>query len=55
MIRLLIIFICAISFFQPSSAEKIIVFEFSEKELSELKVRKLRGAVSKTVYTLGSN
>ena len=55
MIRLLIIFICAISFFQPSSAEKIIVFEFSEKELSELKVRKVRGAVSKTVYTLGSN
>ena len=55
MIRLLIIFICAICFFQPSSAEKIIVFEFSEKELSELKVRKVRGADSKTVYTLGSN
>ena len=55
MIRLLIIFICAICFFQSSSAEKIIVFEFSEKELSELKVRKVRGADSKTVYTLGSN
>ena len=55
MIRLLIIFICVICFFQPSSAEKIIVFEFSEKELSELKVRKVRGADSKTVYTLGSN
>jgi hypothetical protein len=55
MIRLLIIFICTICIFQPSSAEKIIVFEFSEKELSELKVRKVRGADSKTVYTLGSN
>ena len=55
MIRLLIIFICAICFFQSSSAEKIIVFEFSKKELSELKVRKVRGADSKTVYTLGSN
>ena len=55
MIRLLIIFICAICFFQPSYAEKIIVFEFSEKELSKLKVRKVRGADSKTIYTLGSN
>ena len=55
MIRLLIIFICTICYFQSSSAEKIILFEFSKKELSELKVRKVRGADSKTVYTLGSN
>ena len=55
MIRLLIIFICTICYFQSSSAEKIIVFEFSKKELSELKIRKVRGADSKTNYTLGSN
>ena len=36
-------------------AESVKVFEFSEKELSELKVRKVRGADNKTVYTAGSN
>jgi len=36
-------------------AENIKVFEFTEKELSELKVRKVRGADNKTIYTLGSN
>ena len=36
-------------------AESIKVFEFSEKELSELKVRKVRGADNKTVYSAGSN
>tara|TARA_Y100000768_G_scaffold96432_1_gene70176 strand:- start:1682 stop:2332 length:651 start_codon:yes stop_codon:yes gene_type:complete len=35
--------------------ENIKVFEFSEKELSELKVRKVRGADNKTIYTVGSN
>ena len=46
---------CTLFFFQFSYAEKIIVFEFTKKELSKLKVRKVRGAESKTVYTLGSN
>ena len=55
MTRLAISFICIIFFFQPSYAEQIKVFEFTEKELSELKVRKVRGADSKTIYTLGSN
>ena len=36
-------------------AENIKVFEFTEKELSELKVRKVRGADNKTVYTIGYN
>ena len=36
-------------------AENIKVFEFTEKELSELKIRKVRGADNKTVYTAGSN
>ena len=55
MTRLAISFICIIFFFQPSYAEQIKVFEFTKKELSELKVRKVRGADSKTIYTLGSN
>ena len=53
--RLVILFICVILFFQPLFAEQIKVFEFTEKELSELKVRKVRGADSNTIYTLGSN
>ena len=48
-------FISIIFFFQLSYAEQIKVFEFTEKEFSELKVRKVRGADSKTIYTLGSN
>ena len=36
-------------------AEKINLFEFTEKELSQLKVRKVRGADEKTEYTLGNN
>ena len=36
-------------------AEKIKVFEFTKNELSELKVRKVRGADNKTVYSVGSN
>ena len=55
MTRLVISIICIIFFFQPSYAEQIKVFEFTEKELSELKVKKVRGADNKTIYTLGSN
>ena len=36
-------------------AENIKVFEFTEKELSELKVRKVRGADNKTDYSVGYN
>ena len=36
-------------------AEDIKVFEFTDKELSELTVRKVRGADNKTTYTVGSN
>ncbi len=36
-------------------AENVKVFEFTEKELSELTVRKVRGADNKTVYSAGSN
>ena len=47
-----ILFLLSISI---SYAENINVFEFTEKELLELKVRKVRGADNKTIYTLGSN
>ena len=38
-----------------STAEIVNVFEFTEKELSELKVRNVRGADEKTLYSLGEN
>ena len=38
-----------------STASEIKVFEFTEVELSELKVRKVRGAENKTNYSIGSN
>ena len=36
-------------------ADKVTVFEFSEKELAELEVRKVRGADNKTIYSVESN
>ena len=47
------IFILFISSY--SYSKEVKVFEFTEKELSELQVRKVRGADNKTIYTLGSN
>ena len=38
-----------------SKAETIKVFEFTNLELSKLKVRKIRGADNKTNYSVGSN
>jgi len=38
-----------------AKAEQISVFEFTEIELSNLEVRKVRGANNKTIYTIGSN
>ena len=38
-----------------SIAEDIKIFEFTEKELIELEVRKVRGAKNKTIYSVGSN
>ena len=44
-------------FFTPNFvlADLVKVFDFSEKELSELEVRKVRGANNKTVYSVESN
>ena len=46
-----------ISFFliNISNAENIYVFDFTDKELKSLEVRKVRGADNKTNYSLGSN
>ena len=38
-----------------SHANGIKIFEFTETELSQLEVRKVRGADNKTLYTIGSN
>ena len=37
------------------NAEEKIVFNFTENELNELEVRKVRGAKAKTLYTIGVN
>ena len=49
------IFIIWLTFFALGSTNEIKVFEFTEIELSELEVRKVRGADNKTIYTVGSN
>ncbi len=36
-------------------ADEVKVFDFTENELSELEVRKVRGADNKTLYFVGSN
>ncbi len=36
-------------------ADEVKVFDFTETELTELKVRKVRGADNKTVYSIGTN
>ena len=52
LIRTLIVWLTLISI---GLAKEVKVFEFTEKELSELEVRKVRGADNKTIYTVGSN
>ena len=47
-----IISILAINF---SFASEIKVFDFTETELSQLQVRKVRGADNKTIYSVGKN
>ncbi len=47
---ILLLILCNVSF-----ANEIKIFDFTESEISKLKVRKVRGADKKTVYILGSN
>ena len=56
MFRFLFKLILITALFQTTlNADDIKVFEFTEKELSELTVRKVRGADNKTEYSVGSN
>ncbi len=50
--KLILIFLISIS---SAIANEVIVFEFTETELSELTVRKVRGAKNETNYTVGKN
>ena len=38
-----------------SQTDEVKIFDFTEKELSQLDVRKVRGADNNTIYTIGSN
>ena len=53
--KLIKIILLSIIIILPVKAEKLVVFDFSEKELSELEVRKVRGAETKTTYSVGVN
>ena len=56
MFKFLFKLILVAGFFQTTLyAEEVKVFEFTDKELSELTVRKVRGADNKTAYSVGSN
>ncbi len=47
--------ICIIMINGLGYATEIKIFEFSDLELSQLEVRKVRGADNSTIYTVGSN
>ena len=49
------VLIIILFFVSPSFADRINVFEFTETELLNLEVRKVRGAENKTEYSVGSN
>lgn len=55
MLKIFYIFITSLIFLSTAHTETVKVFEFTEKELSALEIRKVRGADNKTSYTVGSN
>ena len=55
MFKFFYIFIISLIFLNSAFAENVNIFNFTEQELSELDVRKVRGADNKTVYSVGSN
>ncbi len=55
MLKFFYIFITSLIFLNSVFAENVNIFKFTEQELSELDVRKVRGADNKTVYSIGSN
>ena len=55
MLKIFYFVISSVIFLNSVYAETKKVFEFTEKELNSLEVRKVRGADNKTEYTVGSN
>ena len=55
MFKFLLFFTSYLFFSFLANAENINIFDFTENELNELKVRKVRGAENKTIYSLGLN
>ena len=55
MLKFFYIFIISLIFLNSAFAENVNIFKFTEQELSELDVRKVRGADNTTVYSVGSN
>ena len=55
MLKIFYIFITSLILLSSAHAETVKVFEFTEKELSALEIRKVRGADNKTSYSVGSN
>ena len=47
--------LCVLIITSPIYSNEIKVFDFTEKEISKLDVRKVRGADNNTVYSIGSN
>ena len=55
MLKIFYIFTIFLITLSSLSAETVTVFKFTEKELSELEIRKVRGADNITSYTVGLN
>ena len=55
MLKVFNIIITSIILYSSAAAENTRIFEFTEKELSKLEIRKVRGADNKTNYSVGSN
>ena len=52
MLKIFYIFITSLIFLSSANAETVKVFEFTEKELSALEIRKVRGAVTRLLILL---
>ena len=55
MIRFCSLVFSILLFITFAIADNLKVFKFTDSELNELKVRKVRGADNKTIYSVGSN
>jgi len=53
--KILLLILCSIILSPVSKAEEKVIFNFTKEELSNLQVRKVRGADAKTIYTIGQN